>query len=326
MPKGTPFHPTFAALLILSMLIFQKTGLGGEKVVTLGYFPNITHAHALVAQNLAAEGNGWFERRLPGVTVKWQAFNAGPSAMESLFAKSIDVTYVGPSPVLNAFIRSRGGVSVVSGAVRGGAGLVVPDGSALSAPADFRGKRIATPQLGNTQDIACRSWLIEGGLRITMGGGDATIMPTPNPTILQLFSGGGIDAAWTVEPWVSRLELEAGGRMVYSEPKETSVTTVLAMGGHFLANEPELAKALIEAHRELTEWLKANPDEAMQRVREELTRQTRRDFPKAIVERAWPRLVFANDISAGEFESSFSAAREAGFLKGEHDLSGLVRQ
>lgn len=296
----------------------------GEKTLTVGYFPNITHAHALVSQNMAAEGVDWFGQRLPGVSLRWQSFNAGPSAMESLFAKAIDVTYVGPNPVLNAFVRSKGGVRVVAGAVRGGAGLVVPKGSSLREPADFKGKRIATPQLGNTQDVACRYWLTQAGLRVGLTGGDAIIIPTPNASLLAVFLGGGVDAAWSVEPWVSRLELEGEGRLVYAEPPESSLTTVLAVGDAIQRDDPELVGRFVQAHRELTAWILDNPDEAKRRVTNELSRQMRREFPAALVERAWPRLIFDNAVTAEEFAFSLKAAQASGFLKGEHDLDGLV--
>lgn len=296
-----------------------------ENVISVGYFPNVTHAHALIAQSMKSEGKGWFESRLPADTrIEWHSFNAGPSAMEALFSKSVDMTYVGPSPVLNAFIRSKGGVIVVAGAVRGGAALVVPMKSELSSPADFLGMRIATPQLGNTQDVACRSWLTGSGLKVTLTGGDVKIIPTPNPTILQLFATDGIDAAWTVEPWVSRLELEFDGKIVYSEPMEHSLTTVFAVSKVYAENEPDLVEAFVRAHCELTEWIKANPAEAMKRAREELSRQMRREFPSELLERAWPRLLFENAVSASEFAHSLEAAQEAGFLKGRHDLTGLV--
>lgn len=296
-----------------------------EKILNVGYFPNVTHAQALVAQNMAAEGAGWFETRLPGVKVNWYSFNAGPTAMEALFAKTIHLTYVGPNPVLNAHIRSKGGVVVVSGAVRGGAGLVVPAGSDLTGPLDFKGKRIATPQLGNTQDIACRYWLSQAGLKVTMAGGDVDIIPTVNSSILSLFVTGQVDAAWTVEPWVSRLEMEGGGRLVYAEPAETSLTTVMAARAEFERDEAELTGSFVRAHQALTDWIKQNPQEAQKRVAAELSRQMRREFPLELVKQAWPRLVFENAVSADEFMFSLRAAQEAGFIKNPPaELSSLI--
>jgi NitT/TauT family transport system substrate-binding protein len=259
------------------------------------------------------------------VEIVWHSFNAGPSAMEAVFADAINLTYVGPNPVLNAYVRSKGGVLVMSGAVRGGAGLVVPKGSPLSEPADFVGKSIATPQFGNTQDIACRYWLITAGLKVTMTGGDVTVVPTANPSILPLFLSQQVDAAWTVEPWVSRLEMEGGGQLVYSEPADTSLTTVLSAGADFLDREPEMAAKFVAAHQALTEWILANPEEAKTRVAAELTRQMRREFPLELVAHAWPRLVFSNAIGVREFTFSLQAAQTAGFVTEEPgDISGLV--
>jgi len=293
--------------------------------VKIGYFPNITHAHALIAQNMAAEGKGWFEERIPGLRLEWSAFNAGPSAMEALFAKSVDMTYVGPNPALNAHIRSGGKeVRVVSGAVRGGAALVVPAESELKVPADFKGKRVLTPQLGNTQDIACRDWFLRAGLEVTMTGGDVAIVPTPNSGMLGLFTMRRVDAAWTVEPWVSRLEREGNGRILYAEPAEESVVTILASSADFFENRRDVLKAFAEAHAALTEWIRQNPEEAQKRVAAELKRLTKREFPLDLVVHAWPRLIFDSGITPENFSFSLKAAQHAGFLKGTHDISKLV--
>src|SRR3954471_15503921 len=190
-----------------------------QEVLRVGHFPNVTHVQALVARNFERQGRNWFGERLgPNVKIEWYAYNAGPSAMEAVFANSIDLTYVGPSPALNAFFRSRGEeIRVVAGAVKGGSAMVVQGDSTLSKPQDFKGKRIATPQFGNTQDVAARAWLAAGGLRITQTGGDAQVLPTANPDQLGLFQRKQVDAVWTVEPWVSRLELEAGGKVLIDE-------------------------------------------------------------------------------------------------------------
>ncbi|MDR0882745.1 MAG: ABC transporter substrate-binding protein [Candidatus Adiutrix sp.] len=313
--------------LFLLILVCPTMAGAEEKTLEVGYFPNVTHAQALIAQNMAAEGQGWFEKRLPGVAINWHSFNAGPSAMEALFAGVAHLTYVGPNPVLNAYIRSQGGVYVGAGAVRGGAGLVVPNNSSLSQPLDFKGQSIATPQLGNTQDIACRYWLIQAGLKVSPTGGEVTIVPTPNPSILPLFIKGEIAGAWTVEPWLSRLEMEGGGKLVYSEPAETSLTTVLSVSGKFQKEEPELTAKFIKAHQELTEWIKEHPEEAQKRVAAELTRQMRREFPIKLVQHAWPRLVFENKVRVEEFQFALKAAQTAGLVSEEPgDLSGLVPQ
>src|SRR5262249_1817286 len=158
--------------------------------------------------------------------IEWFVYNAGPSAMEAIFANSIDLTYVGPGPALNAYTRSNGAeIRLIAGAANGGAGLVVQPNENLKAPADFPRKKSATPQLGNTQDISCRAWLTEGGLKITQLGGDAQVIPTQNPDQLALFKVKKVDAVWTVEPWLSRLELESGGTVLVDE--KDAATTIL---------------------------------------------------------------------------------------------------
>ena len=194
----------------------------------------------------------------------------------------------------------RRGVRIVAGAMRGGEALVVR-GDTIKKAEDFRGKAIATPQLGNTQDVECRAWLIDHGIRVTMAGGDARVLPTANPDILALFQQGKLDAAWTVEPWVSRLLSEAGGR-IFFEPENT-VTTVLAGRGGILERESDLARKFAAAHRELTQWIRDHPQEAQQRVRDELSVLTHKEIPLLLVQQAWTRLRFDDAISIEPFQS-----------------------
>src|SRR5882672_9175456 len=153
------------ALLLITIAVSVASD---KTVIRVGHFPNITHAQGLVAHNLSRQGKDWFEARLgPGVEIQWFTYNAGPSAMEAIFARSLDITYVGPSPALNAYFKSNGEeIRVISGAANAGAALVVKTDSPIKTPADFRGKKIATPQLGNTQDISCRAWLKAHGFNV----------------------------------------------------------------------------------------------------------------------------------------------------------------
>src|SRR5216117_895516 len=230
-------------LLLAISLSFAAAGFCfGETQIRVGHFPNITHAQGLVAHALSRQGKGWFEQRLgPGTKIEWFIYNAGPSAMEAIFANSIDLSYVGPGPALNAYTKSNGEeIRLIAGAANGGAGLVVQSDQNLNAPADFRGKKIATPQLGNTQDISCRAWLSEGGLKITQLGGDAQVIPTQNPDQLALFKQKKIDAVWTVEPWLTRLEHEAGGKVLVDE--KDAAATVLVSSVKFLQQRELLKK------------------------------------------------------------------------------------
>src|SRR3954453_21667602 len=273
------------------------------ETVRFGHFPNITHVQALVAHNLSRQGKGWFEQRLgEGVNVEWYVYNAGPSAMEAIFAKSIDLTYVGPGPALNAYTKSNGAeIRLIAGSANGGAALVVQPDQTLKAPADFRGKKIATPQLGNTQDISCRAWLIAGGLKITQLGGDAQVLPTQNPDQLSLFKQKQIDAVWTVEPWVSRLERESGGKLLVDE--HDVATTVLVSSAKFLSEQRSLAKKFAEAHAALTDWMAKNPDEAQKLIKAEIMEETRSDMQADLIARSWQRIVFTAEVPRPSIES-----------------------
>ena len=304
----------------------NRAEAGADTTLRVGHFPNITHAQGLIASQLSFEGRGWFEERLgAGVKIEWSVYNAGPSAMEALAANSIDLTYVGPSPALNLYFRSKGDeVRIVSGAASGGAALVVRGDGTLNKPADFKGRVIGTPQLGGTQDVACRAWLIQQGYRITQTGGDVMVVPTSNPDQLSLFSSKKIDGVWTVEPWVSRLELEAGGR-IYLEQKEIP-TTLLVASVRALEEKRDLVKKFVAAHEELTGWINTNPDEAKKLANAALKRLTKREMSAELIGHSWPRLTFGTAVNRDALASSVADARSVGFLRGGADLSRLVEE
>lgn len=307
------------------LLLWVSFATAEEKTtIRFGHFPNITHGQGVIAHALSRQGKGWFEKYLgPNVEIQWFTYNAGPSTMEAIFAGSLDVTYVGPSPALNAYLKSNGEeIRVLSGAANAGAALVVKADSRIKAPADFRGKKIATPQLGNTQDISCRAWLKAHGFRITLTGGDALVIPTANPDQLGLFQRGGVDAVWTVEPWVTRLERDATAR-VFLEDKDT-ITTWLVSSVKFLRDRRDLAKKIVDANVELTKWIQENEVEAQKLLIEELKAETRADFPPDAVAHAWKRIQFTSEISRDLIVKSVQDGKDAGFLKGSTDTSRLI--
>jgi NitT/TauT family transport system substrate-binding protein len=302
------------------------TGTAWAQAITVrvGHFPNVTHVQALVARNFERQGKIRFTERLgPGVKIEWYSYNAGPSAMEAIFANSLDLTYVGPNPAINAYARSRGEeIRIIAGAANGGSAFVVQPDGGLAKASDFRGKRIATPQFGNTQDVAARAWLVGGGLRITQTGGDAQVLPTANPDQLALFQSKQLDGVWTVEPWVSRLELEAGGKILVDE--KDAVTTVLASSARFLKENRELVRRFATAHRELTDWIRQHPEDAQRMVREELQAGFRAEMSPDLVARAWGRITLTADTSPAAFQALVTSAQQVGFLRGTPDLSRLI--
>ncbi len=318
---------------VLLTLTALAAPLASQQKVELrvGHFPNVTHAQGVIAHGLARAGRGWFEERLgKEVEIEWYVYNAGPSAMEALLAGSVDLTYVGPNPALNAYIRSEGDeVRIVAGACSGGAALVVQPDGRIQKDADFKGKRIGTPQLGNTQDVAARAWLRSRGFKITQTGGDALVLPTANPDQLTLFQKGDLDAVWTVEPWVSRLVLEARGRVYLDERdlwQETGgkyVTTHLVSSVEFLEESPALLEKFVAAHVELTSWIHAHPDEAKRLLNDEIAVETTKALPPEVLDSAWKRLEITHDPVRASLLESAQDAHTAGFLEEKPDLARI---
>jgi NitT/TauT family transport system substrate-binding protein len=315
-------------LALIGAAIFAASGVQAQDKVTIrfGHFPNITHAQGLIAHAFTRQGKGWFEQKLgPNTEIQWYTYNAGPSAMEALFAGSLDVTYVGTGPALNAHFKSKGDeVRVISGAANGGAALVVKPDGPIKSPADFRGKKVATPQMGNTQDIACRAWLKSQGFKITQTGGDVLVVPTANPDQLGVFQSGAVDAVWTVEPWVTRLEKDANAK-VFLEDKDC-ITTWLVAGVKFLKEHKDLARKIAAANDELTQWIKSHPDEAQKMLVDELKAETKTDVSPESVTRSLQRIQLTTEVSPALVQKAVKDGKETGFIKGEADTSRLMEK
>lgn len=294
-------------------------------VIRAGHFPNITHSQGVIGQ-----ANGWFDKALaPDARVEWKVFNAGPSAIEALYAGAIDMAYIGPNPAINGYVRSQGeALRIVAGATSGGAALIVRADSGIQKPQDFHGKKIASPQLGNTQDVALRSWLQKNGLKLREKGGDVQVIPIANPDQLTLFLKKEIDGAWAPEPWASRLIREANGRIYLDErdlwPNGQFVTTHLIVSTKFLKQHRTLVKKWIKAHVELTEWINKNTPEAKRVLNEEIKKETGKPLPQPVLDDSFSRLKVTYDPVRSSLYSSAAAAFDAGLLGRERpDLSGI---
>lgn len=297
----------------------------GKTVVRVGYFPNITHAQAVIGL-----ANGTFQKALgPDVVIDPYLFNAGPSAVEALFAGAIDLTYIGPNPAINTYVKSKGkAVRIVAGTCSGGAALVVRADTNIRNLADLHGKRIATPQLGNTQDVAARAWLKAHGFTLKEKGGDVEVIPMKNPDQLSLFLKREIDAAWAVEPWASRLIREGGGKLFLDErslwPKGQFVTAHILASTKFLKEHPDLLKKWLTAHVELTQWINAHKEEAKRILNAEIERLVGKGLRKDVLDEAFSRLTITYDPIKTSLVTSAEWAYEQGFLgKEKPDLSGI---
>jgi NitT/TauT family transport system substrate-binding protein len=318
-------HPV--SLLILKYFIFSAVLANAEepRKIRVGYFPNITHAQAVIG---LAKGN--FKKELGElVTIEPKIFNAGPSVVEALFAKEIDLAYVGPNPAINAYIRSKGAAAVViAGGASGGARLIVRDDLTFKTPQDFANKKLATPQLGNTQDVAARKWLLQNNLAPKEKGGTVTVLPIKNADQLTLFMRKEIDASWAVEPWATRLIKEGKGREYLDErnlwPKKHFATALVLVSKEFLKREPELVRQWISAHIDLTEWINKNPAEAKALLNDEIGKITGKPLPKDIFDEAFERFEVTYDPIQSSVVAMATSAFDLGFLGREKpNINGL---
>jgi NitT/TauT family transport system substrate-binding protein len=333
---------TAAIILIAAIVIiipaapaFSQTtdsGISGEngntvkKTLRIGYFPNINHAQAVIGL-----GNGTFQKALGNnVDVKTFVFNAGPSAMEALFAKQVDVTYVGPNPAINAYVVSQGkDLRIISGASSGGAVFVVRNDSGIQSTKDFANKKFASPQLGNTQDVALRKYLLDNGYKTKENGGSVEVVPAKNPDILTLMLKKELDGAWVPEPWGARLIKEANARLFIDErdlwpPNGQFVTSNIVARTDYLQNNPDIIKKLLAAHVDETEWINSHKEEAIKAFNVELKKITGQIIPEDQLRGALARMELTYDpIKLSLFQSANSAF-DIGFLgKTRPDLSGI---
>lgn len=290
--------------------------------VHLGYFPNITHAPGIVGDR-----GGLFEDAVgSNVTIETSTFNAGPEAVEALFAGALDVTFIGPNPAVNAFAQSDGeAVRIVAGSTSGGAFLVVRYG--VESPADLAGRSLATPQLGNTQDVALRAWLADQGYEADdAGGGDVSILPQPNGDALAAFIAGDIDGAWVPEPWATRFIQEGGAHVLVDErdlwPDGAYVTTHLIVRTAFLEDHPDVVKAIIEGLADAIDLIEEDPAEAKRLTNEGIEAITDKPLAAEVLDAAWDNLVFTLDPIASSLAKSAKDAQGTGLLD-PVDLEGI---
>lgn len=310
-------------LPVLILFLFHRSLLWAEEPrVRIGFFPNLTHAQALYAR-----ATGSFDKAL-GQPVRWIKFNAGPTIVESMFKDELDLAYLGPSPTINGYSKSRGQKFViVSGAASGGAGLVVREGSGIRGESDFHHKTIATPQLGNSQDVSARIWFLERNYQFKDRGGTLTLIPLSNPDQLTMFRKKQIDGAWTIEPWLSRLELEGGGRIFLEEKKiwpggRFVVTQVIARR-EFLARHPEQVEKILEAHIEITELLNREKEKTAGVLNAQLEIDAGKPLSDPVLMQALSRLEFTWDPIRSSLGQTAENLHRVGFARTRPSLDGI---
>ncbi len=298
----------------------SAAGNGPAKTLRLGYFANVTHAGPVYGV-----ASGVYQSKLGSTRLTTQTFKAGPAEVEALFGGAIDAAYLGPGPAVNAFLKSHGDVVLVAGATSGGASLVVKPG--ITSAAELKGKKIADPQTGGTQDIALRTYLAGAGFKEDkQGGGDVSIIAQDNAQTLDLFTSGTIDGAWVPEPWASRLVLEGNGTVLQDEkdlwPNGKFVTTNLLVNKAFLTAHPETIKALIEAQVEADKQIVADPTKAQTVVNAALKTLTGKSLKPAVIARAFAQITVTEDPLAATLKVAAEHAFATGLVK-KGDLKGI---
>jgi len=322
---------TLFSLMLLSFLVTacgSNTGSGGngnQITVNLGYFPNLTHAVALVgvARNTFQQALG------SNVKLKTTTFNAGPSLIEALFAGSIDIGYVGPSPAINGYVKSKGAaLRIIAGASSAGVLFVVRPGANIKTPQDLNGKKLADPQSGGTQDVSLRNYLRTQGLKTTDQGGTVRVLPTDNATILTEFKQGQIDGAWVPEPYASRLVVEDHGTVFLDErslwPGGKFVTTNVVVRTAFLNAHPDLVTKFLQAHVDTVQYINNNLSSAVTLVNSQLKALSGKALKTSTIQAAFKDLEVTYDPLQSTALTAADNAFQLGYLgKSKPDLSGL---
>jgi NitT/TauT family transport system substrate-binding protein len=298
---------------------------GSSEVLRLGVFPNLTHAPAYVALE-----EGIFEDTLAPTGIEVTYFNSGSDAGNALLSGSIDATYIGPGPASALYLQSDGGVAIVSGVASGGAAFVVRTGAGIETAADLSGKKIAVPGIGNTQDVALRTWLHEQGLEANDAGGDVSVAPIDNPELVGLFEAGHIDGAWEPEPWPSLLVAEGLAEPFVDEadlwPGGEFTTTVLLVNTTYLDAHPDVVERLVDANVQAIEAIQDDPEAAKAAAQAGLIKAGAPSLDQAVVDEAWSKLTFTWDPVAASLGQGAADAFALGYLEvAPTDLSGLFR-
>ncbi len=343
MPATSALRRTFAVIAALPLLTLAACGYGSDsdskdagtaKVaagakkidgldsVKIGYFGNLTHGTALVGVN-----KGFFQKELGATKASYATFNAGPSEIEALNSKSIDIGWIGPSPSINGYVKSGGkSLKIIGGSASGGVKLVVnPD--KIKSLKDVKGKKIATPQLGNTQDVAFLNWIADQGWKVDAdsGKGDVSVVRTDNKVTPDAYKSGSIDGAWVPEPTASKLVAE-GAKVLLDEadlwPDKKFVITNIIVSQKFLKEHPDVVEAVLRGSVTTNEWINANPEKAKTAANAALEKLSGKALPAEVIDPAWKSISFLDDPLASTLSTEAEHAVKAGLLK-QPDLKGI---
>jgi len=314
-----------ATSLLIVGIIVNSDETTHENKIRVAYFPNINHAVPIIGME-----KGTFENQIGNNTViEPILFDAGPQVIESIFAGSIDIAYVGPGPAINGFLKSEDhNVKILSGAASGGASFIVHPNSKIESVADFEGKRIAAPQIGNTQDISLRTYLSENGLKPAEKGGSVIVLNISNPDIYTLFAKGDIDAAWVPEPTATILVQQLDGKRLFNEeelwPDNRFASVLLIAREEYVKQNPEIINKWLEAHKQTVDWINSNPEQTRIIFIQFMKKETGKSLPDKLVDESLSNLEITSDPIVSSVHTFAKRADSLGYL-GRHgyNLDGI---
>lgn len=311
---------TITSMILAIALLPGLSGCGnggdksGKTAVRIAYFPNITHSQALVMKAQGTLETKWADT----CNVSWTSFNAGPAETEAIFAGEIDLGYIGPVPALSANSKSRGEVKIISNSTDYGAVFLVRKDANIHSIADLSGKKIAVPQLGNTQHLCLLALLSENGLKTADKGGDVTVSASANADILNLIDNGSVDAALVPEPWGATIEKNGSVEVLldFDElmPNGSYPTAVVVVNEDFMKKHPELVKEFLEAHKDITVYINEHKDDAIKTVNAEIKAATGKALADDIIESAFSRMDITTKLNREAIMLFAQTSKDEGFI------------
>lgn len=324
--KGKKIILSIIVILILGLLsgCSNKSTAGDASTVRIAYFPNITHAQALIGMQ-----NGEFQKALGDKKIEWKQFNAGSSEIEAFLAGAVDIGYIGPGPVINGYTKSKGDIQIISGAADAGAVLIARKDSTIKSIKDLSGKKVAIPQYANTQDLCLRFLLQENGLKDMAKGGTVEIVQANNPDIQSLLGNGSIDAALVPEPWGATLESTIGAKVIldYNEVWRNGEypVTVIAVRREFLEEHPDIVEKFLRAHAELSDYIEKNKKQAAEEANKQFKILTRKSLSKDVLETSFNRLNITLDPGVDATKDMIDMSIKTGFIRRPYDDKDLFK-
>ncbi|NJK77965.1 MAG: ABC transporter substrate-binding protein [Nanoarchaeota archaeon] len=313
------------ALLFVVGIIVNQDENTHENKIRVAYFPNISHAVPIIGIE-----KGFFSNQIGNdILIESHLFDSGPQVIESIFAGSVDIAYVGPGPAINAFLKSeKHNVRILSGAASGGVSFIVHPTSKIQSVEDFDGKRIAAPQIGNTQDISLRTYLSENGLKPAEKGGSVIVLNTGNSDIYILFAKGDIDAAWVPEPTATILVQQLDGTRLFNEkelwPENKFASVVLIAREEYVIKHPEIIQKWLDAHQQTVSWINSNKVETRTIFIDFMKDEMGKSLPVELIDESLSNLEITSDPIVDSINTIAKRADSLGYL-GRHgyNLDGL---